>query len=131
MFLADRALRSEPGPFLALRWNPADAERLFAGSQRSFADIVRAADASGPIAGFDLPRLLCGSLGSLGLVAEVVFRLHPLPAFLAVSTYVVAHQVFLLRNWQADKLDTVPFVVGSTLPAVALTTAWVLAPVNQ
>jgi glycolate oxidase FAD binding subunit len=31
------------------------------------------------VAGFDLPRLLCGSLGTLGLVAEVVFRLHPLP----------------------------------------------------
>jgi glycolate oxidase FAD binding subunit len=31
------------------------------------------------VAGFDLPRLLCGSLGSLGLLAEVVFRLHPLP----------------------------------------------------
>jgi glycolate oxidase FAD binding subunit len=31
------------------------------------------------VAGFDLPRLLCGSLGTLALVAEVVFRLHPLP----------------------------------------------------
>lgn len=31
------------------------------------------------VAGFDLPRLLCGSLGTLGLVAEVVLRLHPLP----------------------------------------------------
>jgi glycolate oxidase FAD binding subunit len=31
------------------------------------------------VAGFDVPRLLCGSLGTLGLVAEVVFRLHPLP----------------------------------------------------
>jgi signal transduction histidine kinase/SAM-dependent methyltransferase len=55
-----------------------------------------------------------------------VFRLHPLPAFLAVSTYVVAHQVFLVRNWQADKLDTIPFVVGSTLPAVALSTGVVV-----
>jgi glycolate oxidase FAD binding subunit len=31
------------------------------------------------VAGFDVPRLLCGSLGTLGLVAEVVLRLHPLP----------------------------------------------------
>jgi glycolate oxidase FAD binding subunit len=31
------------------------------------------------VAGFDLPRVLFGSLGTLGLVAEVVFRLHPLP----------------------------------------------------
>jgi glycolate oxidase FAD binding subunit len=31
------------------------------------------------VAGFDLPRLYCGALGTLGLVAEVVLRVHPLP----------------------------------------------------
>ncbi len=37
------------------------------------------------VAGFDLPRLFCGSLGTLGLVAEVVFRLHPLPEVSATA----------------------------------------------
>jgi glycolate oxidase FAD binding subunit len=31
------------------------------------------------VAGFDLPRLLVGSLGTLGLLTTVNFRLHPLP----------------------------------------------------
>ena len=39
------------------------------------------------VAGFDLPRLLCGSLGTLGLVAEVVFRLHPLPETSATAVF--------------------------------------------
>jgi len=31
------------------------------------------------VAGFDLPKLMVGSLGTLGLIATVTFRLHPLP----------------------------------------------------
>jgi glycolate dehydrogenase FAD-binding subunit len=31
------------------------------------------------VAGFDLPKVLCGSLGTLGLIAQVSLRLHPLP----------------------------------------------------
>lgn len=31
------------------------------------------------VAGFDLPKLMVGSLGTLGLVATATFRLHPLP----------------------------------------------------
>jgi glycolate oxidase FAD binding subunit len=31
------------------------------------------------VAGFDMPRLMAGSLGTLGLIATATFRLHPLP----------------------------------------------------
>jgi glycolate oxidase FAD binding subunit len=44
----------------------------------------RLVKAGGPVvknvSGYDLCRLLVGSLGTLGLVAEVVLRCHPLPA---------------------------------------------------
>jgi glycolate oxidase FAD binding subunit len=38
------------------------------------------------VAGYDLAKLFCGSLGTLGMVAEIIFRLHPLPAAAAVVT---------------------------------------------
>jgi glycolate oxidase FAD binding subunit len=38
------------------------------------------------VAGYDLAKLFCGSLGTLGMIAEVIFRLHPRPASSAVVT---------------------------------------------
>jgi glycolate oxidase FAD binding subunit len=31
------------------------------------------------VAGYDLPKLVTGSLGTLGIITQVIFRLHPLP----------------------------------------------------
>src|SRR5262252_11183793 len=38
------------------------------------------------VAGYDLGRLFTGSFGTLGLIVEAVFRLHPLPASTAYVT---------------------------------------------
>ena len=42
------------------------------------------------VAGFDLPKLVCGSLGTLALIATVTFRVHPVPEH---SVTVVARSV--------------------------------------
>ena len=47
------------------------------------------------VAGFDLPKLMVGSLGTLGMIATVTFRLHPLPE---------NSETLLLRNQDAAAL---------------------------
>lgn len=54
MYLADAALQDARGPRLNARFNPAQAEKLFARSGHSFAEILALADAGKPIGGFPL-----------------------------------------------------------------------------
>jgi glycolate dehydrogenase FAD-binding subunit len=66
------------------------------------------------VSGFDLCRLLVGSLGTLGLVAEVVLRTRPLPA---------------ASQWLAGEADPFALLHALYRPSSLLwdgTTAWVL-----
>lgn len=41
------------------------------------------------VAGYDLPKLVTGALGTLGVITRAVFRLHPLPRNVRSYTFVV------------------------------------------
>ncbi|HMK74518.1 MAG TPA: FAD-binding oxidoreductase [Myxococcaceae bacterium] len=53
------------------------------------------------VAGFDLPKLMVGSLGSLGLIATVTFRLHPAPESASTVLFPAASAEALSRVGQA------------------------------
>lgn len=64
------------------------------------------------VAGYDLNKLYIGSLGTLGVIVEANFKLHPLPA---------AERTLLLTYSNAqDAMQTVIAVVGSPLIPSAL-----------
>lgn len=68
------------------------------------------------VAGYDLGKLLCGSLGTLGLILSVSVRLHPLPARTATAMGVSADP----RVLGAAGLS----LAGSPLELDALDVAW-------
>lgn len=68
------------------------------------------------VAGFDLAKLFTGSLGTLGLIVEATFRLHPLPD---------ASATLALRAETPEAAGAfVSDVLGSTLVPTGLTVAW-------
>jgi glycolate oxidase FAD binding subunit len=69
------------------------------------------------VAGFDLPKIAVGSLGSLGLIATATFRLHPLPEAaqaLRVPGCDGAALAALSRELIARKLEPAAFLAHRT-----------------
>jgi Zn-dependent M28 family amino/carboxypeptidase len=95
MFLADPAAGGDARPFVELSWNPAEAQRLFAGSSRSFGDVAADADASRPLGGFAMAARLKGRFSATAAPVSspnVVARLRGSdPALAAEHVVMTAH----------------------------------------
>src|SRR5262249_21348394 len=70
--------RSPPPPPAGTWWGP-PAVRAAGVAARGGGKVVK------NVAGFDLPKVACGSLGTLGMIATATFRLHPLPEATATA----------------------------------------------
>ena len=60
------------------------------------------------VAGFDLPKLMCGSRGTLGMIATVTFRVHPVPEHsvtIAARRLSAVGVVDLVRKLRALQLE--------------------------
>ena len=66
------------------------------------------------VAGFDLPKIACGSLGTLAMIATASFRLHPLPqksATVLMPAIQVGDVFPLVRAARDRQLEPTSFVV--------------------
>jgi glycolate oxidase FAD binding subunit len=80
------------------------------------------------VAGFDLPRMLVGSIGTLGLIATVAYRLHPLPEVtetLHLGGVGSAQVLALLRTLRERQLEP------SAVTALSSGEGWELAIVFE
>lgn len=95
MFPADPVLRDVATPKFSASFNPAEAEKLFARSGRSFAEVLALADASKPIMGFDLKQSLRAQVATTQedlAAANVVARLPGSdPKLTAENVVITAH----------------------------------------
>jgi len=62
------------------------------------------------VAGFDLPKLMCGSRGTLAFIATATFRVHPLPEATVTLRARGAAPMELVRRIRAEQLEPAAMV---------------------
>lgn len=75
------------------------------------------------VAGYDLPKLVTGAFGTLGVITRAVFRLHPLPQFARTFTFLAKnsadaqHLLLIIQDSQlAHSAFQIRFLEGSPQP---------------
>jgi len=101
--------------------------RAYAGAVRDFVLGVRIIDGKGEVlrfggkvmknvAGFDLARAVCGSAGTLGVIAEVALKCLPLPKATVTQVYELDAEaaVVAMNRWhaEADPISATTWVDG-------------------
>jgi glycolate oxidase FAD binding subunit len=79
------------------------------------------------VAGFDLPKVACGSLGTLGMIAAAAFRLHPLPELTrtVVSSGITAEAVVaVVAAARAAQLEPASVVALTSAAAGKVDLGW-------
>jgi len=76
------------------------------------------------VTGFDLPKLMCGAMGTLGVLTEVTLRVHPKPpreSVLVVRDVSPEEGLSILRRvWQSPLESTGLFYLPASVPLRAL-----------
>jgi glycolate oxidase FAD binding subunit len=77
------------------------------------------------VTGYDVPKLMVGALGTLGVLVELVFRLHPVPdaeaSWLATFTHAEPAQAFVARLLDSTvEPNRVEWLSGPALAAAGL-----------
>src|SRR5207237_3703045 len=57
------------------------------------------------VAGFDLPKLICGSYGTLAFIATATFRVHPLPESTLTLRARAGNPVEMVRRVRALQVE--------------------------
>src|SRR5438552_12857170 len=62
------------------------------------------------VAGFDLPKLMCGSYGTLAFIATATFRVHPVPESTVTLRARGGNPVEMVRHVRALQLEQVAMI---------------------